>query len=54
MGAPQGLVRRSGDRDGWYGRPGWATDGRTATFADRVAAEIAAQVRRIFTLREGT
>jgi creatinine amidohydrolase len=42
------------DRDGWYGRPGWATDERAATFADRVGAEIAAQVTRIFALREAT
>ncbi|HSJ43977.1 MAG TPA: creatininase family protein [Euzebyales bacterium] len=42
------------DRDGWYGRPGWATGERAAAFAERVAAEIAAQVTRIFVLREGT
>lgn len=41
------------DRDGWYGDPGWATDERAATFAERVAREIAAQVTRIVALRDG-
>lgn len=39
------------DRDGWYGHPAWATDDHAATFADRVAGEIAVQAMRIFALR---
>jgi creatinine amidohydrolase len=39
------------DPEGWYGRPGWATDDRAIAFPDRVAGEIAAQVTQIFALR---
>lgn len=39
------------DPQGWYGRPDWATEARAATFADRVADDLAAQVERIFALR---
>jgi len=39
------------DPQGWYGHPGWATSARAATFAERVAGDIAARVERIFALR---
>jgi creatinine amidohydrolase len=37
--------------DGWYGDPTWATAERAATFVDRIAAEVAAQVEHVLSLR---
>ena len=37
--------------DGWYGDPSWATEQRAATFVERVADEVASQVRHVLTLR---
>ena len=40
------------DTEGWYGNPGWATAELSSSFAERVAEEIAKDVRAILTLRE--
>ena len=37
--------------DGWYGDPTWATDERAASFVDRVAIEVSAQVEHVLSLR---
>jgi creatinine amidohydrolase len=37
--------------DGWYGDPAWATTELAATFVERVAGEVAAQVRHVLSLR---
>jgi len=37
--------------DGWYGDPAWATEERAATFVERVADDVAAQVRHVLSLR---
>jgi creatinine amidohydrolase len=39
--------------EGWYGEPGWATPERAATFADRVADEIAERLHSIGALEGG-
>ena len=41
------------DSDGWYGDPTWATDDLAEGFATTVAGEIAKQVERILSLRQG-
>ena len=41
------------DTEGWYGNPGWASAELSSSFAQRVAGEIAKDVRAILTLREG-
>jgi creatinine amidohydrolase len=37
--------------EGWYGDPAWATTELAATFVDRVAGEVAAQVEQVLSLR---
>lgn len=37
--------------DGWYGDPTWATDERAASFVERVAGEVSAQVEHVLSLR---
>lgn len=40
------------DSEGWYGNPNWATAEDSSSFAERVASEIAKDVRAILALRE--
>ena len=37
--------------DGWYGDPTWANQERAETFVDRIADDVAAQVRHVLSLR---